>query len=287
MPLTFAFLGLAAIAVWGAAASSVPWRRWLWRAPLGVAAFAAMSEGFVDWRGIPFLAALWVSAELYGHASEQRRRLLLGAVALVLAGALATHRLPGFEPFLVAESLRLSPASAEVTLKANFDKAFAGILVLVCFCAPARTLGQWRQAIATGLLVGTGTAAVVIGLAVAAGAVGYDPKVPPVSVAWMASNLMLTCIFEEALFRGAIQDRLARRLVDRGRWAWLPLVTASLLFGLAHGAGGPVLVAVATMAGIGYGVAYALTGRVEAAIVAHFTLNALHFFGFTYPYAVR
>ena len=44
---------------------------------------------------------------------------------------------------------------------------------------------------------------------------------------------------------------------------------------------------VAMIAGVGYGVAYAITGRVEAAIVAHFTLNSIHFLGFTYPYAVR
>ena len=103
----------------------------------------------------------------------------------------------------------------------------------------------------------------------------------------MAINLLLTCVFEEALFRGVIQDRLARMVADRPRWTWLPLSTASLLFGLAHAGGGPVLIVVASIAGVGYGLAYAITGRIEAAIVAHFTLNSIHFLGFTYPYAVR
>lgn len=241
----------------------------------------------MDWRGFPVAIALWAAAELYRLATDRRWRLALGAAALVLAGALATHRLPGFAPHLVVESVQLSPASAEMSFKANFDKAFAGVLLLACFCAPARTFANWRSALAVGLLVGAGTAAVVIALAVAAGAVRYDPKVPPIALAWMASNLMLTCIFEEALFRGVIQDRLAHWLAGRRRWAWLPLVAASVLFGLAHGAGGPVLVVVATIAGTGYGLAYAMTGRVEAAIATHFTLNTLHFLGFTYPYAVR
>ena len=80
---------------------------------------------------------------------------------------------------------------------------------------------------------------------------------------------------------------MSRIVANRLRWKWLPLLAASVLFGLAHAAGGPVLIVVATMAGAGYGLAYAISGRVEAAIVAHVTLNSLHFLFFTYPYAVR
>ena len=131
-----------------------------------------------------------------------------------------------------------------------------------------------------------------VALAMAVGPIRYDPKLPAIAAAWMGVNLMLTCIFEETLFRGVIQHRLSSLVVRRPRWNWLPLnwlpvFAASVLFGLAHAGGGPVLVAVAAIAGLGYGIAYAITGRVEAAIVAHFTLNSIHFFGFTYPYAVR
>jgi membrane protease YdiL (CAAX protease family) len=287
MPLTFALLGLAAFAVWGAAASSARWREWPWRLFLLASALAALHEAFMDWRGIPVAIALWGAAELYQRAASRRSRVAWGFAALILAAALATHRVPGFAPYLVVESVRVSPASAEMSLKANFDKAFAGVLLLACFCDRARSLADWRRAIGIGLLVGAATAVVVIGLAIAAGAVRFDPKLPPITPAWMAANLMLTCIFEEALFRGVIQDRLARWLADRRRWVWLPVSAASVLFGLAHAGGGPVLVIVAMIAGVGYGLAYATTGRVEAAIVAHFTLNSLHFLGFTYPYAVR
>jgi membrane protease YdiL (CAAX protease family) len=56
-----------------------------------------------------------------------------------------------------------------------------------------------------------------------------------------------------------------------------------VLFGLAHAHGGPALVVLATFAGIGYGAAYQRSGRIEAAILAHFALNAAHFLMFTYP----
>lgn len=287
MPLTFALLGLAAIAVWMAAAGSARWREWPWRLLLLASAIAALDEGFMDRRGLPLALALWGAAELYQRAAGRRVRLAWGAAALLVAMALATHRMPGFAPYVVAQGVQLSPASAAMSLAAHFDKAFAGVLLLACFCARSRTIADWRRALGIGLLAGAGTAVVVIGLAAAAGAVRYDPKLPSLTPAWMASNLVLTCIFEEALFRGVIQDRLARLVADHRRWAWVPLVTASVLFGLVHAGGGPVLVVVATIAGVGYGLAYAMTGRVEAAIVAHFTVNSLHFLGFTYPYAVR
>lgn len=49
-------------------------------------------------------------------------------------------------------------------------------------------------------------------------------------------------------------------------------------------AGGPTYVVLSTVAGVGYGRAYLHAGnRIEASLLAHFTLNAVHFLGFTYP----
>jgi hypothetical protein len=287
MPLTFVLLGFAALAVWGTAASSACWREWPWRLFLFGSAVAALLEGLIFWRGAFVASALWAAVELYQRVTERRWRLAWGGVALLVAAALATHRVPGFASYIVAEGIQVGPSSAAMTLKANFDKAFAGVLLLAGFCSRARNAVEWGRAIGVGFLAGAATAVVVVGLAVATGAVRYEPKLPAIAIAWMAANLVLTCIFEEALFRGVIQDRLTRLVADRRRLAWLPLLLASVLFGLAHAAGGPVLIVVAAIAGVGYGLAYATTGRVEAAIVAHFTLNSIHFLGFTYPYAVR
>ena len=46
-------------------------------------------------------------------------------------------------------------------------------------------------------------------------------------------------------------------------------------------------VALAAVAGAGYGWAYLRTQRIEASILTHFALNAVHFFGFTYPALAR
>ena len=44
-------------------------------------------------------------------------------------------------------------------------------------------------------------------------------------------------------------------------------------------------VLLSTLAGVGYGAAYHVTGRVEAGMLVHFLLNLTHLFLFTYPFA--
>ena len=61
------------------------------------------------------------------------------------------------------------------------------------------------------------------------------------------------------------------------------LAVAAGLFGLAPAAGGPAYVALATVAGVGYGWIYQKTSRIEASMLTHFALNTVHFLGFTYP----
>jgi len=90
-------------------------------------------------------------------------------------------------------------------------------------------------------------------------------------------------VTEEAFFRGFIQENLQRLLSRIGITSHIAVFISAALFGLAHAHGGSTLVLLATIAGIGYGYAYRLTGRLEAAICTHFCLNAIHFIFFSYP----
>ncbi|MNT79709.1 CAAX amino terminal protease self- immunity [compost metagenome] len=89
-------------------------------------------------------------------------------------------------------------------------------------------------------------------------------------------------LVEEALFRGYIQGGLSRRLEHLPYGENLALLLASLVFGLAHVGAGWQWVLLASLAGIGYGLAYRF-GGLAAAIATHFGLNLLHFSLFTYP----
>jgi hypothetical protein len=120
-------------------------------------------------------------------------------------------------------------------------------------------------------------------LSLGAGYVRFDPKFPAETWLWLGVNLGFTCMAEEALFRGFIQAQLQRGWRNQPGGRWLALGLAAGLFGLAHAAGGAAYVALASVAGVGYGWIYQRTQRIEASILTHFALNAVHFFFFTYP----
>jgi membrane protease YdiL (CAAX protease family) len=127
------------------------------------------------------------------------------------------------------------------------------------------------------------TVAATLGFALAAGVVGIDVKLPQQTLSFIVVNLLFTVIAEEAFFRGLVQARLAGAL-QRFRWGpWLAVTVSALLFGAAHLGGGVRYGILAGIAGIGYAWAYHRTQRIEAAILVHIALNAVHFIGFTYP----
>jgi membrane protease YdiL (CAAX protease family) len=181
--------------------------------------------------------------------------------------------------------LRLTPDAAPSTLGLGFDKAAAGLLLLAAFSTRATS---WRQAVLqlpAVAAVAVATAAVSIGVALAAGYVRFAPKWPEVAPTFLLANLLFTCVAEEAFFRGLIQERLMRLAETRRQPAWngIAIAVSTVLFGLAHAGGGATWLLVATLAGLGYAVAYARTRTIEGAILVHFAVNAAHFVAFTYP----
>lgn len=123
----------------------------------------------------------------------------------------------------------------------------------------------------------------VILLALMVGYVQWEAKFPRQFYIWAWGNLFFTCVAEEALFRGFLQRQLQMSLVGVRYGPVVGLVAASVLFGLAHYAGGVSYIILATVAGLGYGWIYQRTNSIEASILTHFSLNAVHFLFFTYP----
>jgi len=58
---------------------------------------------------------------------------------------------------------------------------------------------------------------------------------------------------------------------------------AALIFGAYHFPWGLANVGLAAVAGLFFGYAYWRTARIEAAILLHFIVNAIHLLLFTYP----
>lgn len=244
--------------------------------------------------GITLLMALWLErlsplALLISLAglllAWQTPRLPMpwrgGALALVLiwAIALTLHLIPGFDNLRVLDKVQAGPASVPFTLYLNLDKPllfFGLLLAWPALLGPGGVI-QWRKLALLSLPLAT-----LLPLAWQLGALRPEVGLPHWWWLFALNNLLFTCVAEEALFRGFIQQAITLR-----SRAWVGILVASLLFGAAHLAGGPLLMLFAALAGACYGLAFQLSGRLSVAILLHFLFNFAHLALFTYPLASR
>lgn len=286
MLLTTVLLGLAIFAVWlphlpiGSQRRLPPWTLLL-----AAATAAGLASGLLDWRGALCVVVLCGLAFGSVHVPQPVLRRMLVAATVLLALALGFNKLPGFQPSVFAQDVQVSADAPPIRLSAHFAPGLAGLVLLAFFARRARSLHELAAALPRALAIAAATTLVVVGTAWAAGYVRFDPKLPAITAAHLAKILLWTCVVEECFFRGVVQQGIAqlRFVRDRPALAWLPVAIASVLFGLAHLPGGWTYAGLAALAGVGYGWAYARTGLIEAAMLAHFAVNATHFLLFTYP----
>lgn len=257
-------------------------------APLYIGAIGlAYVAGVLEAIGVVALALMAGICYLEGRAQHALARLCGAAALVLLAFALGTHALPGFANPQVLDDVRLSAGAAPYSLYLNFDKTSAGLLI-IGLCVPHLVMSPpslrdgWKRALPIVLA----TLAILILSSLALRYLRFDPKWTELFWLWAPVNLLFTCVSEEAFFRGYVQTRLEAALGSRKYARSVALGIASVLFGLAHLAGGWKYVLLATFAGIGYGLVLQRTGRLEWSIVCHFAMNGLHFLLFTYPFAV-
>jgi membrane protease YdiL (CAAX protease family) len=222
---------------------------------------------------------------LAGFAVHQQRirfgRHLGHALFILLALTLALHWWPGFHNARMIDQERFTENAMPFSMNLNLDKPLIGFwLLLICPWIIGRH--SWVQALKSGALTLSLTAIVTLGSAWLLGIVEWAPKWPPQAWLWINNNLLMVTLVEEALFRGYLQGGLSRRFQHLRYGEHVALLIVSLLFGLAHWGAGWQWILLATVAGIGYGLAYRF-GGLAAAIATHFGINLLHFGLFTYP----
>jgi membrane protease YdiL (CAAX protease family) len=276
--VTFGLLALAVLLLWTPPAPRA--------VPLAVAlaCVTGLAGHLLDWRAPVAIACYAAIALAARRAAPGWRRTVLLFATGIGAFLFALHRMPGFYNPVLAAGVQFSDGAPPFRLHANFDTAVAGIVLMAVFCDPIRDRAAWAALLRRVWPVALATVVLVLGVGLALGYVRPDVKWTPYSGWFLASNLLFTCVTEEAFFRGFVLEHVRQGLAGR-RWA-LPAAVAvsTLLFGAAHAGGGALLVLLAAVAGLGYAAAYVRTGRIEGAILAHFLVNGVHFVAFTYPY---
>lgn len=242
---------------------------------------AALAGGQLGLEALPAFVLLGLAAYWVAPTSRPVLQVAGHALAIGLAFALSLHWLPGFHNPRVLGPLRFTRDAVPFTMSLNLDKPLFGFWLLLALPWVNPPHG-WRAACKAALAGWLGTATVCLALACALGLVAWAPKWPAGSGLWLLNNLLLVSFSEEVLFRGYLQGGLGRLLARWRGGEWWALAVVSLLFGLAHLAGGWAWALSAGLAGLGYGLAYRY-GGLPAAVLAHFGLNATHFFLFTYP----
>lgn len=280
MPAPFILLILSICAVW----APQPQRGWLTAVPLWALLHAAATglafvQGVVQPPGIAALLLLLALAAWTARSQGTRWYGLAWALLLALSAALVLHRIPGFHNPVAIRGVRFSDDALPFTQYLNFDKASVGLVLLARLAPRLRRGDRFGPLARTSASVGLLTTATVLALAVVGGVVRPDFKLPPQTALFLVTNLFLTCVAEQALFRMLLQDPLRRMRAG----PWVAVLLSAALFGLGHAGGGAWMAGLAGLAGLGHAIVYEKTRRIEAAVLVHFGLNATHFLAFTYP----
>ncbi|PLR23598.1 CPBP family intramembrane metalloprotease domain-containing protein [Pantoea endophytica] len=244
---------------------------------LTLATILGLFQDVLDWPAMLLLGAIaviaWIRVENNARWIQWVSEVALVAIAI----GLFVHFFPGFKNPRQVEDVQAGPLSLPFSFSYNFDKALIPFVLLICLpqlfrtqSAPPRLKILWLALLAAIPLL--------LYVAVQLGGLAVEPHWPEWLGSFMLANLFFVSLAEEAFFRGYLQQRLRQHI-----GAVAALLLTSLLFGLAHFPGGPLLMIFATLAGLIYGLAWQWSGRLWVATGIHFLFNMTHLLFFTYP----
>lgn len=230
-------------------------------------------------------ASLYICLTWLLRSAHNRQRWLKSVLWLfwvLLTTGLLIHALPGYQGLALASVVPVKANSLATSIYLNTDKVLIAWAIMqwlpVWQHAPAHPAPPLPRNTLIALPLSILGIVVILGLAVLLNLIQWQPAFSPLLAIIVMSNLINTCFTEELMFRGALQTWLQPKA------GWLTAITfTSLLFGLAHFAGGPFYMLLATLAGILYGLVYQITGRLLWAVLCHWGLNATHMLLLTWP----
>ena len=226
------------------------------------------------------IVILVLSGIYFSNKKNAIPRPLLIIFVLVWCVALFHHWLPGFNNFHVLKNVQAKPLSIPFNMYLNLDKP---LIFFSLFLVYPNLLGQCSKfkirpvnyyGIACALLL----LAMLLPAASILGKISPDFSLPSWWWLFAFNNLVFTCVVEEALFRGYIQQNLSRRF-----GFFVSIILTSMLFGVEHVHYGSLFVFFASLAGLGYGIVFHFSRRLWATVLTHFLFNFSWLLFYTYP----
>lgn len=224
------------------------------------------------------LVVIFATVFLLKEGQQRWQKVVRHSVVILLSLALSLHLLPGFENWQLLNEVQLSAQSRPFSLYLNLDKPLVFFLLLLLLPdLPGRYRLNFNASVRL-LVISLLAISAISALAVQAGFVALEWKVPHWWWLFAFNNLMFTCVVEEVFFRAYLQRLLSQKAGAVGTMALV-----ALLFGLAHLGGGWLYALLATGAGLFYGYLYWRSGSLLVAVAGHFMVNIVHLFALTYP----
>lgn len=242
--------------------------------------------GRIDVIAFGIILLYWTGIKIFTFHENKILRSIIVLLVIAISLGLLSHKIPGFHNILFFDGIRLSTKSAPYTSYINFDKPFLVLLLMYHYNRRKLYETKFASAFIYGLLLGIVAAATLSILSVYAKFIKFDPKIPEILGTWTLMNIV-TILAEEAFFRGFLQTSLTSGLkkynIRPACAGFISVTIVSILFGLAHFAGGTNYMIISGVAGAFYGYALYKTGMIESSILVHFLVNLTHICLFTYP----
>ncbi len=208
---------------------------------------------------------------------------------LFFAFELGAHLVPAFHRLTIFDQIKFSERSSPFSMEFCLDQILVGLVIWYFYLPLREKAFAANTSIAKSFTITGQNLLILSGLLISAGLlsgyIAWDPKWPQGLGLWSLNNFFFVCFAEEAFFRGLLMNFLKNLFGESASKSalWFALLVSSLLFGVAHWAGGTTYMGLATVAGLFYGWTYLRTGDLRFSMLIHFSLNLIHLLFFTYP----
>lgn len=208
-------------------------------------------------------------------------KVLLHTLFFIATVMLLINKVPGFNNPQAIAPTQISSGAVDYLKYLNFDKMFVGMLIFTLLSnskfKSAVNFSLYQLALISLVFIASFCIALYSGL------VDIDPKLHDTILLWVLSNLFITCVVEEVVFRQYLQDGIKKLSNNH----WLAISLSGGLFGLVHLPAGLTYTCIATLLGLTYAYIYYQNKNIYQPILLHFLFNFIHFTLFTYPYLIQ